>query len=116
MSDIDIATLGVPTFDSLNDTNELSENSAGAKDYVHIRTQQRNGKKCLTTVQGLAAAYDLKKVLKALKKEYCCNGTVVEDEDLGKVLQLQGDQRKNVAAFLVGNNLCKKEVIKVHGA
>lgn len=26
--------------------------------------------------------------------EYCCNGTVIEDEELGKVLQLQGDQRK----------------------
>lgn len=30
--------------------------------------------------------------------EYCCNGTVIEDEELGKVLQLQGDQRKVRAA------------------
>lgn len=47
--------------------------------------------------------------------EYCCNGTVIEDEELGKVLQLQGDQRKNVSAFLLGNQLCKKDQIKVHG-
>ncbi len=48
--------------------------------------------------------------------EYCCNGTVIEDEELGKVLQLQGDQRKNVSAFLLGNQLCKKDQIKVHGS
>lgn len=47
--------------------------------------------------------------------EYCCNGCVIEDEDLGKVLQLQGDQRKNVSAFLVSNELAKKDDIKVHG-
>ncbi|KAI7838751.1 hypothetical protein COHA_007544 [Chlorella ohadii] len=82
---------------------------------VHVRMQQRNGRKSLTTVQGLPEAFDYKKILKALKKEYCCNGTVIEDEELGKVLQLQGDQRKNVSAFLLDNQLCKKDQVKVHG-
>ena len=36
--------------------------------YVHVRVQQRNGRKCLTTVQGLPDAFDLKKIIKALKK------------------------------------------------
>lgn len=40
---------------------------------------------------------------------------MIEDEDLGKVLQLQGDQRKNVTTFIVGNELAKKDAIKVHG-
>ena len=35
---------------------------------VHVRMQQRNGRKSLTTVQGLPEAFDYKKVLKALKK------------------------------------------------
>jgi hypothetical protein len=48
--------------------------------------------------------------------DYCCNGTIIEDEELGKVLQLQGDQRKNVSAFLLENQLCKKDQIKVHGS
>ena len=30
-------------------------------------------------------------------------------------LRAQGDQRKNVSAFLIGNELCKKDTIKVHG-
>jgi translation initiation factor 1 len=36
--------------------------------HVHIRIQQRSGRKSLTTVQGLADDLDLKKILKALKK------------------------------------------------
>lgn len=59
--------------------------------------------------------YDYNKVLKALKKEFCCNGTVVEDPELGKVIQLQGDQRKNVSDFLLGQKLVKKDQIKIHG-
>ena len=34
----------------------------------HIGIQQRNGRKTLTTVQGLDKAYDPKKILKAFKK------------------------------------------------
>jgi translation initiation factor 1 (eIF-1/SUI1) len=106
--------------------------------------------------QGLKKSYDYKKVLKALKKEFCCNGTVVDDAELGqarstrarawgrrafgsgcaqrdrgaratlgllkplapppqKVIQLQGDQRKNVLQFLTQEGLVKKDLIKVHG-
>jgi len=68
--------------------------------YVHIRIQQRNGRKCVTTVQGLRKEYNCNKILKDLKKEFCCNGNVVQDAELGKVIQLQGDQRKNVSDFL----------------
>ncbi|KAK9819268.1 hypothetical protein WJX81_001279 [Elliptochloris bilobata] len=95
---------------------EEKDTSAGnAGSYVHIRIQQRNGKKSLTTIQGLEKGFDYKKVLKAFKKEFCCNGTVVEDSELGHVIQLQGDQRKNVSTFLTTNNIAKKDLIKVHG-
>ena len=49
------------------------------------------------------------------RAEFCCNGTVVEDSELGHVIQLQGDQRKNVSTFLTSNNIAKKDLIKVHG-
>jgi translation initiation factor 1 (eIF-1/SUI1) len=32
-----------------------------------------------------------------------------------QVIQLQGDQRKNVATFLVQAGIAKKENIKIHG-
>lgn len=85
------------------------------KEYVHIRIQQRNGKKCLTTVQGLSKEYKYERILKDIKKEFCCNGNVVQDKELGTVIQLQGDQRKNVSNFLVKAGLVKKEQIKIHG-
>lgn len=82
---------------------------------VHIRIQQRNGRKTLTTVQGLSAAFDLKKIVRACKKEFACNGTVVEHPEYGEVLQMQGDQRELIAQFLVKCDIFKKAQIKVHG-
>ncbi|GER33499.1 translation factor SUI1, partial [Striga asiatica] len=86
----------------------------GAKEYVHIRIQQRNGKKSLTTVQGLKREFSYERILKDLKKEFCCNGNVVHDKELGKVIQLQGDQRKNVSHFLITAGIVKKDQIKIH--
>ncbi|GMH24984.1 hypothetical protein Nepgr_026827 [Nepenthes gracilis] len=100
-------------FDPFADAKD--SDAPGAKQNVHIRVQQRNGKKSLTTVQGLKKDYSYEKILKDLKKEFCCNGNVVQDKELGKVIQLQGDQRKNVAHFLVQAGLVKKDQVKIHG-
>jgi translation initiation factor 1 len=98
--------------DPFADENEV----AGSQDgYIHIRIQQRNGRKTLTTVQGLSADYDFKKIVKACKKEFACNGTVVEHPEYGEVIQLQGDQRKHIEEFLVRVGLVKAGQLKVHG-
>lgn len=180
-----------PFADEAAEVEEEDDNNVvKGKSYVHVRVQQRNGRKSLTTVQarlararrpparsapllwpsahpprsrvmssqggnpktvlllrsrvapvqGIDATVDYKKVLKAFKKEFCCNGTVVEDpeqargrgsflvwpllcadgvpalRDLqGHVIQLQGDQRKNVSSFLIAEGIVKKDVIKIHG-
>lgn len=57
----------------------------------------------------------LEKLTKAFKKEFCCNGCVVDDQELGRVIQLQGDQRENVRKFIVNEKLASKKNIKVHG-
>ena len=95
---------------------EEAEGKVKGADLVHIRVQQRNGRKCITTVQGLDAALDLKKILKAIKKAECCNGTVVEDEEMGQVLQFQGDQRDAVGKFLTENEIVDASKVKKHGA
>ncbi|VDM01502.1 unnamed protein product [Schistocephalus solidus] len=82
---------------------------------VHIRIQQRNGRKTLTTVQGIPDKFDKKRILKACKKDFACNGNVVEHEQYGEVLQLQGDQRDHIAEFLKKYNLVKEDQIKIHG-
>ncbi|KAA0040255.1 putative translation factor sui1 [Cucumis melo var. makuwa] len=70
-------------FDPFADAN-AEDSGAGAKEYVHVRIQQRNGRKSLTTVQGLKKEFSYNKILKDLKKEFCCNGTVVQDPELGQ--------------------------------
>ena len=82
---------------------------------LDIRIQQRNGRKTLTTVQGLPKELDPKKVLKVFKKEFACNGTIVDDEDLGEVIQLQGDHRVKVGQILVEEGICTKEGVQIHG-
>lgn len=78
---------------------------------------ERNGRKTLTTVQGLPKKFDQKKILKVIKKKFgiflgtlisayvlicaACNGTIVNDTEMGEVIQLQGDQRKDVQEFLI---------------
>ena len=75
----------VPAFlDPFAEAN-AEDSGAGSKEYVHIRIQQRNGRKSLTTVQGLKKEFSYNKILKDLKKEFCCNGTVVQDPELGQV-------------------------------
>ena len=82
---------------------------------------ERNGRKTLTTVQGIPAKFDHKKILKVIKKEFgmsarlgdgqpdanrhaACNGTIISDTEskgMGEVIQLQGDHRIKIKDFLV---------------
>jgi len=102
------------SFDPFADAAKGDED--GVQDgLVHIRIQQRNNRKTLTSVQGLSADYDLKRIARACKKEFACNGTVVEHPEYGEVLQFQGDQRTKICDWLVSIGLAKKEQIKVHG-
>ena len=98
-----------------DEQNEDVEKSKAKEDLIHIRVQQRNGRKCITTVQGLNQDLDMKKIVKAIKKMHSCNGSIVDDEDMGSVLQFQGDQRDAIATFLIDNELSPKELIKKHG-
>jgi translation initiation factor 1 len=90
----------------LDRVDPFADAAAGDEDEVsqgdiHIRLQQRSGKKALTTVEGISADVDTKKLLKALRKTLACNGCVVEHKEYGEVLQFQGDQRYAVCEFLV---------------
>ncbi|KAL2758847.1 hypothetical protein ACRALDRAFT_1092550 [Sodiomyces alcalophilus JCM 7366] len=109
------------TIDPFADAEEAdvgTESTKKAQEYIHIRIQQRNGRKTLTTIQGLPRRFDQKKILKVIKKKFACNGTIVEDTDLGEVIQLQGDQRKNIHEFLIDKQEgleMDAKLVKVHG-
>ncbi|KAF8844524.1 translation initiation factor SU [Paxillus ammoniavirescens] len=91
-----------------------NQDVGSTQNYLHIRIQQRNGRKTLTTLQGLPKEYDPKKLLKAFKKEFACNGNLVDDEEMGQVIQLQGDQRVKIANFLTEEGI-PRNTIKLHG-
>ncbi|KAM5271276.1 eukaryotic translation initiation factor 1-like [Ctenodactylus gundi] len=110
------ATQNLNSFDSFADAGKGDDLlPAGTEDYTHVRIQQRNGRKTLTTVQGIADDYDKKKLVKAFKKKFACNGTVTEDPEYREVIQLQGDQRKDICQFLVETELAKDDQLKVPG-
>ncbi|KAG4306362.1 hypothetical protein PORY_000350 [Pneumocystis oryctolagi] len=96
-----------PFLDTIDDDTQI-------QNYIHIRIQQRNGRKTLTTVQGLPVEYDQKRILKVLKKDFACNGTIVKDDEMGDVIQLQGDQRVKVMEFLTSQLPIQKKLVKIH--
>lgn len=115
MSDIENLKT-IDPFAEADDENGEAKKKQG-QNYIHIRIQQRNGRKTLTTVQGIPKKFELKKILKVIKKDFACNGTIVVDSEMGEVIQLQGDQRKGVQEFLTSKEGLELDAktIKVHG-
>ena len=81
---------------------------------VHIRVQKRNGRKCITTLTNLQSA-PVKSLRKPLSKLLSCATSIAKDAEFGDVLQLQGDKRPELAAFLVERELVQKDKLMVHG-
>jgi len=93
---------------SLDQISSFSSPSVSEKK-IHLRTQQRNGKKCITTVQGLDDDLDIKRIAKAMRKQFNCNGSIDEHEQYGLIIQLQGDQRDNVIQWLIEQEILTKQ-------
>lgn len=85
---------------------------------VHIRVQQRNGRKNITIIQGLDDDLDLKKIMKAMKHKFACNGAILKDRNGEDVIQLQGDMRENAEKWLYYHEIYspKDDRIVVHGS
>ena len=94
------------------------EQSSLTKNKYHIRVQQRNGRKCITTLDGLEDDLDLKRICKAMRNAFSCNGTVAKKDDGSEVIQLQGDQRETIKQWLLDMDIILKseaDRIVVHG-
>ena len=92
------------------------DEGGGNSSKVHLRIQKRSGRKYITIVEGLSAEIDSKKLLKLLRKELNCNGSIQKDSEDNAIIQLTGDQRETVAKFFVENKVVEsKECIIMHG-
>ena len=99
-------------------TKELFENSQITKNKYHIRIQQRNGRKGITMIEGWEEDLDVKRICKAMRSAFSCNGNILEDKDSGIILQLQGDQRENAKAWILHQEIISKseeDRIVIHG-
>ncbi len=84
---------------------------------VHIRIQQRNGRKCITTVENIDKINGdkdfLDELVKSFRKKFSCSVTLHKSDD--NAITLQGDHRDNVRKYLVEHNIVEKDKVKVHG-
>ena len=117
LEDPTVSMGGMMNFDQKDAFQEADiASGSGSGNKVHLRIQQRNRRKCVLTVQGLDDDLDLKKICKALRKNLQCNGAIVKDKEFGDVIQLQGDHRVKVGAFLVDQEIIQKDQLVIHGA
>ncbi|RKP10547.1 translation initiation factor SUI1, partial [Thamnocephalis sphaerospora] len=83
-----------------------------------IRVKQRNGRKCVTTIEGLPQDLRIiKRLVKDLKKSISVGGSIEQDDDVGYVIQLQGKNTTALVNHLVENyKEIDRSQIEVHGA
>ena len=82
---------------------------------VIIKVTNRTGKKLQTFLYGLGEEFDLKKIIKHLKKTFSCTGSIEKSEEFGEVIKLTGDQKKKIFDFLISEEICSKSDIILKG-
>ncbi|KAF2068273.1 hypothetical protein CYY_010402 [Polysphondylium violaceum] len=95
--------------------DDSNTGDSSGNNYIHIRIFQRTGRKAVTTIENLPKNFNFEKVLKHFKKSFSCNGNIATDDQIGKVIQLQGDHRKEVQNFLIEEKISKPAYVKIHG-
>lgn len=86
---------------------------------VHVRTQQQ-GRRWITTIEGLDDDLDLARIARAMKKTlHCAAKAVHDDKHDTELIMLQGNHAQEVAIWLVVNEVLTekeaKERLMVHG-
>ena len=105
--------INLETYDPFKDANKI-----GINEQIHIRIQKRNGRKCITIIEGLTklldenSSFELtpKKILKHFKKVFSCNGSFKSN-----VFQLSGNQKENIKQYLVDTLDIDASYIIIHG-
>ncbi|KAJ2666210.1 Eukaryotic translation initiation factor eIF-1 [Coemansia sp. RSA 1199] len=103
----------VEAFDDIEFSASLNPFGSGAHDpFAEDKKKESN---VAAKLIRLPSEFDLKMLVKHFKKTFGCLGTIVDDDDFGKVIQLSGNQCTKLIEFLVGEGIAKKDDIQVHG-
>ena len=95
--EVEISTI----FDPL--ANSKDTGATLVQDYVHIHLHQRDKKKVLTTVQGFCLKNSATREVSGIARR--SSVVMGQDKELGKVMQLQADDRRNIFNFLVNADI-----------
>lgn len=106
-------------FNLINPIDEMNmvelENVTTETSKVHIRIVKRNRRKCVTIVEKIPEEFDLKLILKEIKKKFTCGGAIKRDSDDKVFLKITGDKRDEIKNFLIEEEIMEKDRIIVHG-
>jgi len=84
------------------------------KDKIHIRVRTRRGRKCITSIEGLADDLDLKSLCRAMQKNFNCTGSVTTDPTFGEVIILTGNHCERSRDFLIKAECCEASQATIH--
>jgi len=72
---------------------------------IHIRWH-KEGSRSITILEGLDDDLDIVRIAKAMKKHFSCSSSIHTDKQSGsEVIKLQGDQRENIRAWLIAQEI-----------
>lgn len=110
--------ININSVDPFKDIEDLNED-VGKDSVVHLRLQQRNGRKCITIVEGLKEdeKLKLKNLTKIFRKSFNCSATVIngKKDEGDKIIQLSGDKRVDIKNYLIKHKIVNEIQIKTHG-
>lgn len=81
---------------------------------IHIYLAKRKSRKHMTKITNILSN-TIQDISKQIRKDLSCSASIVEDEKLGKIIQIQGNFCEKIVSFLTTNNIATIENIKLHG-
>ena len=100
--------------DPFKNTSELDVQ----KSKIDIRFQKM-GPRSITLIEGLDDDLDLRRISKAMKKQFNCAASIHKDKDEKEIIKLQGDHRQSVRDWIISQGILTEseadERIMMHG-
>lgn len=81
---------------------------------IHIYLAKRKSRKHMTKITNIQSN-NILDISKQIRKDLSCSATVMDDDKLGKIIQIQGNFCEKIVSFLTTNNIVTIENIKLHG-
>ena len=101
------------TFNDATNNNYKSINNSLIEP-IHIYLAKRKSRKHITKITNIQSTSILD-ISKQIRKDLSCSASVVNDDKLGEIIQIQGNFCEKIVSFLISNNIVTIENIKLHG-